>query len=240
MRFKQRIALLLLSAGIYSTAYSQDSGNEWDNGYTQAQLDYVLSVFSKVYTSIISERGGQFEIESDWTDGAVNAFAWRERDIYRIEVPGGLSRYALMTEDAYIALICHELGHLLGGEPLSYDISFEGQSDYYSTNTCLKKILPLIKNTSPEASAEVKDLCGADLICQRSLMASLSLGRFDARIAKVKDPQISTPDKSIVEKTLQSHPQPQCRLDTRVAGALNKPRPSCWYKANLHNLLISF
>lgn len=208
--------------------------SEWDNGYTEAQFNSVLNVFYQVYTPIVEAQGGVFEIDADWSDGTVNAFAWRERNIYRVEVPGGLARYSLMTEDAYIAMICHEIGHLLGGEPLSGEISFEGQSDYYSTNVCMKLMMPLIPLNSPESTNEVKAHCQSDRICERSLMAALAIGRFDAKIAHVSPPQLSTPDTSKVSKTLQSHPAPQCRLDTRKAGALDQERPACWYKANLN------
>lgn len=40
-------------------------------------------------------------------------------------------------------MLCHELGHHLGGAPFKPDISWmstEGQADYFSGSTCLKKI----------------------------------------------------------------------------------------------------
>lgn len=206
------------------------SAQEWDNGYTEQEFHKVLSVFVNVYDPIVAAEGGTFEIDADWTDGSVNAFAWREGKIYRIEVPGGLSRYSLFNEEAYILMICHELGHLLGGEPSSHQISFEGQSDYYSTEVCMKLVLPHIEDRAGSATREVQDLCRSDRICERSLLAAEAMGRFDAKLAKTDAPKFSTPDLSVVSKTLQTHPSPQCRLDTRKAGALAMPRPACWYR----------
>lgn len=51
-----------------------------------------------------------------------------------------------VTPDSYLALLCHEVGHRLGGPPFKtrpIDPSWsstEGQSDYFAASVCLKKV----------------------------------------------------------------------------------------------------
>ena len=198
---------ILLVLGPFSFA----AGNEWDNGYTEAEFHRVLQNIESHYRPLAEAAGGTFQIDHDWTDGAANAFAWRIGDEFILEVPGGIARYHLITEDAFILILCHELGHLFGGDPHSHNISFEGQSDYYSTNICFRKL-------RPEATID------------QTLAGALALTSFYAKISKVSPPRLETPDPTQVNKTLRSHPSPQCRLDTLVAGLFSQPRPRCWYR----------
>ena len=118
--------------------------NDYDNGYPEQKYTYVLDTFIEVYTPIIAKRGGTFHILRDFKDGSVNAWAWRIGSEYHLEVPGGMSKYYLITEEGFIATICHELGHLLAGSPTKGqggNISVEGQSDYFSSSKCLSRML---------------------------------------------------------------------------------------------------
>ena len=197
------------------------------NDYTEARYDEVLDRFIRIMQPRVGARGGELKILRDWTDGAVNAWAWREGSEYWIEIPGGAARYNIINEEAFIATLCHELGHLMGGAPRNLDISYEGQGDYYSGAKCLRIVLREIEPwkvlaPSPETvrACEIWPDRRDREICQRSLTGALALTEYYAQIEHNPAPKISTPSQERVSETMRAHPKAQCRLDTYVAGAL--------------------
>lgn len=206
-------------------------GNPYDNGYQEERFDQVLDHFLEVFSPVVAEHGGSFHIARDWSDGAVNMWAERLGKEFWLEVPGGMARYHLITEEAFILSLCHELGHLLGGPPDNRGISFEGQSDYYASQTCMSQFLKNFPAQKPLSSdAEVFQVCQSDLLCFRILQGAKSLTSLYAELERCPAPQLFTPSSQVVSKTLTKHPPAQCRLDTFYAGFENRPRPSCWYK----------
>lgn len=210
-------------------------GGDYDNGYPQSKYNEVLQTFKDIYGPTIEEHGGTFHIQSDWSDGAVNMWAWRWGDQFWLEIPGGMSRYYLINEEAFVLSICHELGHLLGGPPLKGEyISLEGQSDYYSTSGCVQRMLVAIRPyKNLPSNNEIDEFCRGtndQALCRRISKGALSLTSYYAKLEKVSFPKISTPSIVVVSQTLRTHPPAQCRLDTFIAGLKNQPRPKCWYK----------
>jgi hypothetical protein len=215
-----------------STYFFSQLNDPFDNGYPETKYQEVISIVKKTYDPIIKALGGELFILDDWTDGAVNAWANRLGQEYWLEIPGGLSRYHLINEEAFVVTICHEIGHLLGKEPLKNMISFEGQADYYATNDCIDNLLSQITALKILPNdTEVQALCNddEDSLCQRSLKGSLSITSYFAEIANQQFPRFSTPSTVKVKKTLEVHPPAQCRLDTLKAGYFNLLRPECWY-----------
>lgn len=212
-------------------------GDRYNNGYPEAKYNEVLDSLIKVYEPIVKQEGGTFHIMRDWSDGAVNMWAFRYGNEYWLEIPGGMSRYGLMNEEGFLLSACHEIGHLLGGAPYKGSgatISLEGQSDYYATKTCINRVLRLIrpyKKLVP--TSEVMVACEGEQetqLCHRILMGALSLSSYYAELEKVPFPKISTPSRFAVGETLKIHPPAQCRLDTFYAGLKKDKRPRCWYK----------
>jgi hypothetical protein len=197
------------------------------NDYTEARYHEVLNRFIAIMKPKVEARGGVLRIKRDWSDGAVNAWAWREGNRYWIEAPGGAARYYLINEEGFLATLCHEMGHLLGGAPGRHEISFEGQSDYYSAAKCLRMVLAEIEPFKViRPPAEVINSCAVwvgheqRMICERTMIGALSVTAYYAQLDKVPAPQISTPSQERVRQTLRVHPKAQCRLDTYMAGAL--------------------
>jgi hypothetical protein len=124
-------------------------------------------------------------------------------------------------------VVCHELGHVLGGIPTykGRAAANEGQSDYYATLACSRNLW-LGKNLAEpeELDSFVKANCdkqhrtrAAQLTCYRGMDAGLHLAKLLSFGGQVS---YSTPDRSVVRQTSNTHPAAQCRLDTYVAGAL--------------------
>lgn len=209
--------------------------SRWDNGYPEHRYQFVLQKAYSTYAPIIEDLGGTLQFISDWQDGAVNMWADRIGDEYILEIPGGFSRYHLINEEAFILTICHELGHLLGGEPARGLISYEGQSDYFSTLECSKKLfLEITTADAPLGTPAEEEFCQTHKSksleeCLRHTRGMLSVTSYFAEIINKAFPLIETPDPSIAPETIFSHPAPQCRLDTLLAGYLGNPRPRCWF-----------
>lgn len=233
------------------------------NGIDEAFFNEIINRAQSIYAPIVSQHGGNLVITGDWNDSTVNAYANREGNTWTVAMFGGMARRNEITKDGFALVICHEIGHHLGGFP-TYSgnwASVEGNSDFYATAGCAEKIFsgdsPTPKPPCPFAPEAGTLPCkgyafSSDAtVCQRSIDGSISLGTLLAALGGEKAPSISTPDKSRVTKTSESHPKAQCRLDTMYQGILCTKkwndsviprskaemetvtcsgRPACWYK----------
>lgn len=154
----------------------------------------------------------------------------------------GVSTHPLSTLDASAMVACHELGHHFGGTPQVWGMSVEGQSDWYASQDCFKH---WVDNSSPidPQDTEATDFCEKnlgrrDVYCVRTMSASLHLSRIIQDLKKHPMPYLNAKDPAVVPRTVSSHPQAQCRLDTYKAGfdfiesgkSLGENRPFCWFK----------
>lgn len=155
-----------------------------------------------------------------------------------VRISGGLARRPELTQDGFTLIVCHELGHHLGGfafsppDPLiGVWAATEGQSDYFATQVCARKLWAQDFSINAEfrktAKPIVLSLCnqvwsGANDqdLCYRVLTASESVITTMAALMGKPVPQMDTPDTSVVSQTESKHPAIQCRLDTSVQGAL--------------------
>lgn len=241
IRVHGAMLLFLLSAAALAHSVPKpkfiDIDGRYNNGYPERRYHQVLDVVEDHFAPIVTARGGTLEFQRDFSDGAVNMWAFRWGDRYILEIPGGMARYHLLNEPGFLLSVCHELGHLLGGDPRRGNISFEGQSDYFATRDCitaiLAKIAPYKKLVPLNArQKEIRQHCGANdqSICSRVLLGALALTAYYAELEQRTAPLLSTPDRSEADETTQRHPESQCRLDTFRAGLFAQPRPRCWYK----------
>lgn len=169
-------------------------GDRYNNGYLEDRYHQVLDEFISEFEGDIKRRGGTFHIMRDWSDGAVNAWAWRIGKEYWMEVPGGMARYGIINEEAFLSTLCHELGHLLGGAPHGHEISYEGQADYYAPMKCMERILRKLKVTT---IAVPKNLNCVGEYCGNRFSAIKSLTAYYAELSKDPAPSLSTPSSSV-------------------------------------------
>ncbi len=200
---------------------------------TQASFDRLLNQMQQHFKPTVSQYGGNLVIEHLWSDATVNAFAKRQGNNYIVSIMGGLARHAEMTLDGLALVVCHEIGHHIGGAP-KYSgagntwASTEGQSDYYANLKCLREYFASEPNFDFEnAPATVVQKCQNSFkesddvaVCVRSSMAGLSgSSLFWALKGGGPKPNFDAPDPSVVTTTYESHPAYQCRLDTYFAGS---------------------
>jgi len=215
--------------------------NDWDKydrldaiyNMSETEFHSVIDQVLDHYRSIVEGHGATLVANKLWTDPTVNASAVQEGTNWIVNMYGGLARRPEITKDGFALVVCHELGHHLGGFPLKGDrwAATEGQSDYFATHACARKIWQDDTQENGQAGSNVnaaaKSLCdsawsdSADRnLCYRIAHASQSLAELlNAIGGGTTPPNYSTPDASSVERTYESHPQAQCRLDTYIGGA---------------------
>ena len=217
------------------------------NGIEESQFLKAIEEMKDIYSPIFEkDYGAKLEIENNWADATVNAYAQQSGMIWKVSMFGGLARHPETTLDGFRAVICHEIGHHIAGAPkkggpwgLSW-ASNEGQSDYYATTKCLRKLyvhqmqvketLSLYRKNKSSFSDEdnfARQKCLSvykssldRAACFRSALAGKSLARLLGSLAGKPDVFFAVPDPTIATKTNHNHPQAQCRMDTYFQGAL--------------------
>ena len=207
------------------------------NGITAEEFNKVIDEVTTVMSPIVSSHGGNLTVVKLWEDETVNAYAEQEGTTWKVSMFGGLARHETITRDGMALVVCHEIGHHIGGAPLyswkadSGWASTEGQSDYFATTKCLRQVWASDNNeeiiSRMEVPARVKELCGQNhlwnadyALCVRGAMAGDSVARLFAALRQQAPSKFETPDPKVAKYTQESHPATQCRLDTYFQGAL--------------------
>jgi hypothetical protein len=205
-------------------------------GITSGQFHRVIDHIEKIYAPVFVAMTPKLSIQRNWFSDTVNAFATLSYTFRTIDLHGGMARHPLMTEDAFALVVCHEVGHHLGGFPAqkilsSSVLSNEGQADYFSTLKCLRRyflrdsnqkiisnaLIPESLRKNCEESFKDKEEVA---ICLRSALAGLDFAKFSASLRGTEVPKFDTPEKRTSLMTDHDYPSPQCRLDTFVMGAI--------------------
>ncbi len=204
------------------------------NGVTEEVFNRVIDRAIEHYEPVIAEKGKKLKVFRKWEDGTVNAYAKQMGSTWEVHMFGGLARHNLVSADGFALVLCHELGHHLAGAPKVTRFftktwaSNEGQSDYWASMKCFRKIYGDDNNqaivSNMKIDAVVTKKCNAiwedasDVaLCERASQASLGLATL---LNGNRPVSFTTPDTSVVSKTNHKHPAGQCRLDTYFAGAL--------------------
>jgi hypothetical protein len=191
-----------------------NESDRYNNGYKEERYNYVLDQFLDEFRPDVAKGKGSLFILRDWSDGAVNAWAWRIGKEYWLEIPGGMARFYLIKESGFLSTLCHELGHLLGGTPHNNSISYEGQADYYSSMKCMGRML---KRLGYQEKIDGTIECEGGF-CNDRYAGILSLTSYYAELEKGPIPSLKTPSTDIANQTLSRHPLAQCRFDTMIAS----------------------
>jgi hypothetical protein len=207
-------------------------------GISQEQFNAVIDKFESLYNPIVKSYGGDLEVERNWEDATVNAYAQQMGKTWKVSMFGGLARHETITPDGFALVVCHEIGHHIGGAPRKVSpwsspwASNEGQADYFATLKCLRRGWERDNNEeivrSMSVPASLRKACSEQhlwnqdyYLCIRGGMAGLSVAKlFQALRGSSVAPKFETPDPKVVATTDDNHPATQCRLDTYFQGAL--------------------
>lgn len=204
---------------------------------TEEMFSAIIDRVASFYSPIVKSKGGILTMMKNWNDGEVNASASRDfsnNKIWKVSMYGGLARHPLMTSDGFMMVVCHELGHHIGGAPHKGRTSWvanEGQSDYFASTKCLRRVLEKEDNIDAVSKMTVEPVVTAKCqmahktandiaICQRTAMAAKNLAQILSGLDERSTVSHKTPDMKVVSVTNDNHPEAQCRLDTYFQGAL--------------------
>lgn len=208
-------------------------------GLTEAQFNSAIERVEVLYAPIVAQMGGKLVIDRAWDDATVNAYAQRSGNDWMVNMFGGLARHETITEDGMSLVVCHEIGHHIGGAPVKGSAwsanawaSNEGQADYFANLKCLRRTFLNDNNAAIVAAmnvpAALTTACAKSwssdedrAICVRGGMAGDSVAKLFAALRNQPTPaKFDTPDTTAVTTTDDNHPATQCRLDTYFQGSL--------------------
>jgi hypothetical protein len=211
-------------------------GDKAANNMTKEMFLDAVGRVSKVYEPIVAQKGGKLVMNNRWDDNTVNASAQQSGSTWIVNMYGGLARHPLVTVDGFMMVVCHELGHHIGGAPRkggfgSSWASNEGQADYFAGLKCMRRVLEKEDNiaivSQMTIDADATQKCEAVYksaseiaLCQRISMAGKSLAMLLGELGGNSNVKFNTPDLTKVSRTNDNHPQAQCRLDTYFQGSL--------------------
>lgn len=213
---------------------------------TEFEFKDTIDRVTRIYRGQFQREGMDLHIKNNWSEGKVNAYAQQSGRKALVNIFGGLARHHTMNRDSLALVICHELGHHIGGIPkkVSKSTSYgygtkryswasnEGQADYFASMKCLRHFLEEENNIDAikdrvvpsfvRISCQNQFNMAEDVaICIRSALAGYSLANlFNSVRGRMAQLSFENKDPSKVLKTYDKHPAPQCRLDTYFAGAL--------------------
>lgn len=154
------------------------------------------------------------------------------------------------SREGFIWIACHELGHLVGGDPINgylegfssqEGLTIEGQADYFASEACMGKWLDWIEANNLSKSSftdartqdpsipedcekrfnNLKDIEN----CQTKLMAAAE----GFRLIGEKNFKYTNIDDSKIDYMYTAHPKLECRGATAFSAIMGFERPSCWF-----------
>lgn len=192
------------------------------------RFSYIIKTLRTLFHPYAAKEGRILEFYSDYHSPVSEGMA-RRWETDQVHVYGGLAGIPNVTEDSFALVLCHELGHLYGGEPYrdSYNrISVEGQADFWGAFECFAQVVDHLEKRAPTQAS--LSFCQNEEVCARGVDAALVLTAFYADNRNLKHPRLETPDINVVGEVLKVHPAPQCRLDTMSLAFIRGNPPLCW------------
>jgi hypothetical protein len=215
------------------------------------QFHKIVGEIYSLYTTEALSQNKNLTLSLNWKVPYFTAWANKGASShYSINFWGGLARIPGMLTQTWEFIVCHELGHILGGLPKhksSYSswASSEGQSDHFAITECLPKYYKTFQKEGFDSTLSLPveiDRCLNSHISVENQNICLKVLRAGRGMAEVLN-YLSLSDEvasyeSIapsVDQTLHdSYPTAQCRIDIfyQQSTCTEKkacPRNSCWY-----------
>jgi hypothetical protein len=236
----QSLPILANSLPFHDYEILLDSDIETEN-FQKEDIDLIINKIKLEFQKDFKLKNQNLVINNEWDDPMVNALAYQNLPNAHIDLMGGMAKHKLMTKRAMKNILCHELGHHLGGDPLKTVeeaswMSAEAQSDYFATYECLRRINqgddisqnsipPFLKQKCNERFSTDKERN----ICIESIMGAKEMTSLFYAIlsenpysnSSIVEPQLDKRESFAIQNILtDDYPNLQCRLDTMVEGAL--------------------
>ena len=183
----------------------------------------IIQEFKGHYTSELRREGYSFHFVANWNESKLKASIKVPKKKAILTISGGYARQTLMTPDTFRLVLCHELGHILGGAPKkgpNHLASVEGQADYYSTAKCMRRVIPNSETPSPRFCASL-----GEIPCKSPIPMTKR-----GTIMPLATPKAATASEDILPaiNTGIAHKTPGIGM---VGAGLVKPPKECFVKA---------
>jgi len=178
----------------------------------------IMSLFN----SEISKLNYPLILEAKWESPFFGAGVSLYQDEFHLMILCGMTRIEKMTLDAYAAIVCHELGHLLGGAPFQTIkgaewSSAEGQSDFFAANLCL----PRYFKSQNSAELEIKKRIEKAGFEMMNALKEFETNEPNATLIRNLEFNFVSP-----ETLINVYPLIQCRYETFRNSNV---RAACWF-----------
>ena len=249
------LILFLISSTVFSGILSSDPTNYMIDEFETTSSEINELKFNKVVMEIYSlyiqkalKNKLKLRVHTNWSSPYFSAWASKKQDIYKINFWGGLARINSMTLESWEFIVCHEIGHILGGKPKMRIkghswASAEGQADHFAITECLPNYYKTFKKTK-DTQTYIQDLDYYKCFsmddtnkCIRVLNAGHAFSNVLEFLNHDKNILKATYDKTaphVLNTLFDSYPSNQCRLDifNKNATCDNKSlceRNLCWF-----------
>lgn len=228
--FAQEAGYFFLPPGSANT--SDVTVEQYSKLVSEFQTKYMLPVFKVT--------GKPLLIPAEWENPYFAGFAIDRKSHMQVSLWGGMARAPGASIAILAGVLCHEVGHVIAGEPRQTIpgaewSSIEGLSDYYAGLECLPEFLQKHTDIVPVPSAEALQVCNGHELCARTVTAGLELVQFFQKYDSQKSAPVSlfSPAPAAQELIRNLYPSTQCRLDSIVEGARchaggTCQLPVCW------------
>ena len=187
-----------------------------------ATIFYVIPAkIIGLFNQEISATGYPLLLDADWASPYFGAGVSLYDNAFHLMILGGTTRLPEMTEDAYAAVVCHEIGHIIGGEPhqtisSAEWSSSEGQSDFFAASVCLPRYFKTLNEKNILARV---NKAGFEMMN--------SFRKFDTNSADKSLSKTKRALPAVKETLINKYPSVQCRYEN-----FRNPqkRAACWYR----------
>lgn len=210
---------------------------------TQADVLQMRDDFLVYAEPRLAGQTRRLMVSVDWDNPYYTAHArYNDKELY-IGLWGGFLRAPGMNTSILAFTLCHELGHLVGGEPRQTNekgenVTAEGPSDFFAAFQCAADFLGRYPQYQPVVSDQVRELCQNSPACELSLESGFQTFQFLQKwgFAPYEPASLTKKAPPVDVFVPNTYPSYQCRVDTVVAGALclrdqraNCEPPPCWW-----------
>ncbi len=171
----------------------------------------------------ISDAGYPVQLDAKWESPYFGAGVSLYENAFHLMILGGTTRLLEMTEDAYAAVVCHEIGHIVAGEPRQTITgaewsSSEGQADFFAASVCLPRYFKSLAVTPKDIPLRVNN-AGFDMM---NTFKNIDTNSIDKTVSKTRATM-----PAVSETLVNKYPSLQCRYEN-----FRNPskRAACWYK----------
>lgn len=237
------MALRVLSFVVVSASFFFTLPSTIQASVSYANYLNVMAEAHQVFSPDFNKIGEKLIFDDRWEDSGTQAYGQTVKGRYIISITGGLATNSFIDEDVLKLIICTAIGRKMGGAPYMQlgqheKLSLPGQADYFATARCMKRWPLKNENRSninqnkslvgdKDYNPRVKALCKSTFqdtrdqeICLRSAHAGRDFS-WALEVLNGKNPSADFDIKANAASTiLDAFPDPQCRLNTFLAGAL--------------------